>query len=169
LAGKGEYRLKKFLLLVLVFALILGCLGLAACGSSEDEEEVTPPPAEEEEVAPPEEEEAEPLSGGKLTWSDMPVYSGADQIQKGSWAMPPAQGEWSKVEWHYYETGDSVDKVASFYRDKMPDKGWDEMMWMEAEGVAWAYYSKNNEKDGAMFWISSDEGKTVFALMRASQ
>lgn len=160
--------MKKLLSLVLIFALILGCVGLAACGNgAEEEEEATPPPAEEE--APPEEEEVEPPSGRELSWSDIPVYSGADQIQKGSWAMPPAQGEWTKVEWRYYETGDSVDQVASFYRDKMPDKGWDEMMWMEVEGMAWAYYAQNNEKDGAMFWVTSDEDKTVFALMRASQ
>ena len=39
----------------------------------------------------------------------------------------------------------------------------------EAEGVAWAYYSKNGEEDGAMFWVASDEGETFFALMRSTK
>ena len=160
--------MKKLIAYVLVIILALGCIGLVACGNGEEEEEVAPPPVEEEEEAPTK-EETEPPSGGELSWRDMPVYSGADQVQKGGWAVPPAQGEWSEVEWRYYETGDSASKVASFYRDKMPDEGWEEMMWMEAEGVAWAFYTKNGEKNGAMFWVASDEGETVFALMRAAQ
>jgi len=167
---EGGYNMKKLISFFLVIILALGSIGLVACGNGEEEEEeVAPPPVEEEEEVPPTEEEEEPPSGGDLSWGDMPVYSDADQVQKGSWGIPPAQGEWSKVEWRYYETGDSADKVASFYRDEMPDEGWDEMMWMEAEGVAWAFFTKNGEKDGAMFWVASDEGETVFALMRATQ
>ena len=104
-----------------------------------------------------------------MTWNDIPLYSGAEQVQKGSWAIPPEQGEWAKVEWRYYETGDSVDDVAAFYKSQMPGQGWQEVVWMEAEGVVWGYYSKNDEADGAMFWCGSEEGETFFALMRATQ
>ena len=159
--------MKKLISCVLMIVLALGSIGLAACGSEGEEGETTPPASNGEATSPAEEEAPPPA--GSLSWSDIPAYSGASQVQKGGWAVPPAQGEWSKVEWRYYESGDSADRVASFYRGRMPDQGWDEMMWMEAEGVAWAYYTRNGERDGAMFWVTSDENKTIFALMRATQ
>jgi len=156
--------LKKVISLALVLVLLLGCIGLAACGGGE---EGTPPPNGE--ATPPSNGGAAPPSGGGLTWNDMPVYSGAKQVQKGSWSIPPEQGEWSKMEWRYYETGDSSSKAASFYKSQMPGEGWQEMAWMEVEEVSWGYYSKNDEQDGAMVWVGSDEGKTSIALMRATQ
>ena len=59
--------------------------------------------------------------------------------------------------------------LSIFYRMEMPKNGWQEMMWMEAQDVTWAYYSKNDEQDGTMVWLSADERTTVFALMRATQ
>ena len=144
---------------------MLGCIGLVACGGGESG--TTPPPSNGE-ATPPSNGGTIPPSGGGLTWNDMPVYSGANQVQKGSWSIPPEEGEWSKVEWHYYETGDSVSAVASFYKSQMPTKGWQETMWMEMEEMSWGYYSKNNEQDGAMVWVGSDEGGTFLALMRAA-
>jgi hypothetical protein len=167
---EGEYSVKKVALIMSILIITLSCVGLVACGGGDGNGNgngakptatATPTTTPTSTSAP---------SGG-LTWDDIPLYSGASQVQKGSWAIPAEQGEWSKVEWRYYETGDSTDDVASFYKSSMPGKGWDEMMWMEAEGIAWAYYTKNNEKDGAMFWCSLDEeeNKTLFALMRATQ
>lgn len=72
------------------------------------------------------------------------------------------------MEWRYYETGDSVSTVAAFYRTEMPKKGWQEVGWMETEEMSWLGYSKNNEKDGAIIWIDSEEGKTFIALMRGT-
>lgn len=161
--------MKKLISLVLVLVMMLGCVGLVACGGGE--EDVTAPPPSEVEVTapPPSEEKPTPPPGGVLTWSDMPIYSGAKQVQKGSWSIPPAEGEWSKVEWRYYETGDSVDKVAAFYKSRMPGKGWEEMGWMEMQEMNWGIYNKNNEQDAAMVWIGSDDGKTALALMRATK
>ena len=149
---------KRILWLGLSF-LLVAALVLTSCSPAEEGQQ------EEEE----EEEESTPSGGGGLTWSDIPIYSGAKQVQKGTWAIPAEQGEWSKVEWRYYESDDSADDVASFYKSQMPSEGWHETMWMEAEGVAWAYYSKNGEEDGAMFWVASDEGETFFALMRSTK
>jgi hypothetical protein len=166
--------LKKIALITLVLILVLGSFGLAACGGGDEGDDTTAIETEvtaEETTDEPEEETPTPAQSGDLTWNDMPVYSGASQIQKGSWAIPAEQGEWSKVEWRYFETSDGTNNVASFYRAEMLDKGWTEMMWMEAEGIAWAYYTKNGEKDGAMFWCSFDEDEdiTIFAVMRATQ
>jgi hypothetical protein len=99
----------------------------------------------------------------------MPIYSGVGQIQKGSWSIPPAEGDYSKFEWRYYETNDSLDKVATFYRSQMPAKGWEEKGWMEVQQMNWGMYNKNNEKDAAMVWVNSQEGKTVIALWRATK
>jgi len=143
--------LKKVISLVTVVAMMLGSVGLVACGG---EEVVTTPP---------------PPPAGGLTWNDMPVYPGVNQVQKGAWSIPPEEGEWSRVEWRYYETGDSVSTVAAFYKSQMPGKGWEETFWMEMDEMRWGYYSKNNEQDAAMVWVGSDEGKTFIALMRATE
>lgn len=165
--------MKKVVSLVLVVAVMLSSVGLVACGGGEG---VTPPPPSgeaappaEEAAPPPSEEEPTPPPAEGLSWNDMPVYSGAKQVTKGTWTIPPAEGEWSKVEWRYYETGDSVSTVVAFYKSQMPGKGWQEMAWMEMEGVSWGYYSKNDEQDEAMVWTGSDDGKTFIALMRATQ
>jgi len=143
----------KVISLVLIMVIMLGLIGLVACGR---ENETTPSNGG---TAP---------SGDDSTWDDIPVYSRAKQVQKGSWSISPDEGKWSKVEWRYYETGDSVSTVAAFYRTEMPKKGWQEVGWMETEEMSWLGYSKNNEKDGAIIWIDSEEGKTFIALMRGT-
>ena len=57
--------MKKILSLVLVVAMVLGCIGIIACGGGGGEGEA--PPSEEEEEAPPSEEEEEPPSGEDLS------------------------------------------------------------------------------------------------------
>ncbi len=100
----------------------------------------------------------------------MPLYSGAGQIQKGSWSIPPAdESDYSKVEWRYYETNASLVTVSAFYKNQMPAKGWTEKGWMEVQEMHWGLYDKNNENDAAMVWINSQEGKTVIAMWRASK
>ena len=104
-----------------------------------------------------------------LTWDDIPVYAGAGQIQKGSWSIPPSEGDYSKFEWRYYESSDGLDKVGPFYRREMPAKGWTETAWIEVQGMVWGSYTKNGENDAAMVWTSSQEGKTVLALWRGTR
>jgi len=158
--------LKKVISLVLVVVMMLGCIGLVACGGGE---EVGPPPTEEEAPPPSEEEPTPPPPGVGLTWGDMPVYPGANQVQKVTWSIPPAEGDFLRIEWRYYETRDSVSAVATFYKSQMPGKGWEETFWMEMDEMRWGYYAKNNEQDGAMVWVGFDEGKTFIALMRATE
>jgi hypothetical protein len=99
----------------------------------------------------------------------MPVYAGAKQVQKGAWAIPPTEGDYSEFEWRYYEVGDDVSTVANYYRSQMPGKGWTEMASMEVPDMLWSMYSKNNEQDVAAVWVSSDEGKNFLALWRAKK
>jgi len=159
--------LKKAISLVLVLVVVLSCVGLVACAGRGESET----PSSNGGTTSTSGGEAPPPSVGGLTWDDMPVYAGAEQIQKASWAIPATEGDWSKVEWRYYRMEDAlndVGMVAMFYRMEMPKNGWQEMRQMEKQDMSWSYYSKNDEKDGAAVWISYDEGKTVFALMRAT-
>jgi len=96
--------LKKLLSLLLVSILVLAGISLFACGGEEEVEETQTPPTSEPARALEKEPVTAPSTGG-LTWNDMPVYSGAKQVTKGSWSIPPAEGDYSKVEWRYYETG----------------------------------------------------------------
>jgi len=112
--------------------------------------------------------EIQPPPGGALTWDDVPIYAAAEQIQKGNWSIPPAQGDFSKVEWRYYELdgANDVAMVTRFYKMEMPKNGWQETNWMEAGGMSWALYHKNGEENVAMIWIGTSEDKTIIAIMK---
>lgn len=163
----------KKIALVFVIIAVLSLLTVGACGGNGDNEETTPQTSAQ--TSQPSSSEPETTTessnggGGSLTWNDMPVYGGADQVQKGSWSIPADEGGYSKVEWRYYETGDSIDKVVDFYKDKMPDNGWDEMGWFDIQEAAWGMYTKNNEKDAAYVWMSKEDNNTVIAMMRATE
>ena len=112
---------------------------------------------------------ASQVAGGGLNWNDMPVYSGATNIQSASWAVPPAGGDYSKVEWRYYTSGDSISAVASFYKAQMPGQGWQQTAWIDTQQGSWGSFTKNNEQDAALVWIGPGEGNTSIALMRATE
>ena len=99
-------------------------------------------------------------------------------MQNGSWSIPLAAGDWSKIEWRYYESHawDDVSMIKEdmrqftmFYTNEMPKNGWEEMGWMKTPEANWCSYSKNNGQDGAMVWVSSEGDKAIFALMRATK
>ncbi|MFC2017605.1 hypothetical protein ACFLUD_04255 [Chloroflexota bacterium] len=141
--------MERIISLGLAVVMILGCTSLVACGGGE-EIGTTP-------------------SGSVLTWDDMPVYPGAKQIEKGSWPIPEARGEWSKIEWRYYETIREERFVLYFFKTEMLNKGWREDAWVTHRGTTTGSYSKNNKQDGAMTWTYSFEGGTIIALMRATK
>jgi len=160
--------LKKLSSLLLALILVVSVISLSACGGGEESNEIQTPSTSEPAKAP-EKETATTPSTESLSWNDMPIYSGAKQVQKGSWSIPPSEGDYSKVEWRYYESGDDLDTIAAFYKSQMPAKGWEEMGWMEVLEMSWGLYNKNDENDTAMVWMALDEGKGIIALMRASK
>lgn len=141
--------MRRILSLVLVPVMVLGCISLSACAGGNGGE--VPAPPGEEEPAPPSDEASSPpppssdeeaspppsSSGGGVSWGDMPVYSGAKEIQKGSWATPPAEGDYSTVEWRYYQADADPSAVATFYKSAMPGEGWQEAAWVEMPEGKW--------------------------------
>ena len=154
--------MKKIIFLALVAVMLLACVSFTACGGG------APPSGEGAEsgdgtTAPPSSD------GDGFTWNDAPTYPGASQIARGSWAIPPEEGEWQRAEWRHYETGDSQSTVVAFYQSAMAQNGWQQMMEMEIEEISWFWYTKNNEQDGAMVWIGKDNGNTIISIMRGGQ
>ncbi len=162
--------MKKLISISLVFVLLTGLLSLAACGSKSNNETKTTTAASTKTTEKTTAKTTTDSSSGGLTWNDMPVYSGAGQVQKGTWSIPPSDdADYGKFEWRYYESSASMSDVAAFYRSQMPGKGWEEKGWMEMGEVSWGMYNKNNENDAAMVWVSNQEGKTAIALWRAAK
>jgi len=155
---------------VLLCLLVAVCLGTSGCGGDEVPESAAPSGTVEESEDGEESTTASTASGGSF-WSDVPVYATAMQLQTAAWSIPPQDGDYEKAEWRYYElpSAHDVEMVARFYKMEMPKNGWQQMMEMEVQDVAMLLYAKNNEADAAYVWVGSEDGKTVFALMRASR
>jgi hypothetical protein len=171
-------------------------LALAACGGGGDEEEENggdegeSPAAtktveaegtpEVVETSKPEKTEEPSGGGGGASLGDVPVYPGADKVgdYSGSDVPLPLLGEgldteeYKTSEWAVYETGDSVDDVAAFYKDKMPDNGWKEENWFDTsmgDGVAWGGYTKNDGDNAAWVAISGSGDKTEIVIGTGSK
>ena len=168
--------MRKATAILSFLVLSLGCIMLGGCGSGQEEDAATQPevPEVEEDVSAGDEAEvavAATPSDGPF-WSDVPVYATAMQLQTAAWNIPPqGDDDYERAEWRYYELPPAhfVEEVARFYKMEMPKNGWQQMMEMEVQDVAMLFYMKNNENDAAYVWVASEDGKTVFALMRASK
>ena len=166
--------MRKATAILLVLVLALGCIMLGGCGLGQEEDAATQPAGpEDEEVSAGDEAKvvvtATPSDGS--FWSDVPVYATAMQLQDASWSIPPQDDEYERAEWRYYElpSAHSVAMVAMFYKMEMPKNGWQQMTEMEVQDAAMLFYTKSNENDAAYAWVASEDGKTVFALMRAKK
>ena len=156
---------------------LLLALALAACGGGGEEkatpsggqQQATPAATKTTEAAETPAAGEKPSNGGEVSLKDIPVYPGADKVADYSGTSPiplpggegPNAGEYSNVQWALYETGDSVDKVAKFYKDKMPDNGWHEEGWFdtsgEGGGVALGSYTRDDGKTAAWVFTSGNE------------
>jgi hypothetical protein len=164
--------MKNIIILILSMTLVLIILGLPACGGNNQLSQ-TPSSSQSSTKTSTASSVAatqSQSSGSGLNWDDMPVYSGASNVQKGSWSVPPSEDEeYSHYEWRYYEANASNADVAAFYKSKMPSIGWKEMGWMDMQGTSWGMYNKNDEKDAAMIWVSTQDKKTVIGMWRGTK
>ena len=160
----------KIRLLLLVMAALLVGVGLAGCGPKKDGITTTPAsPGQTSTPTVPSKVGIPVPSVPGLSWDDIPIYRGLQNVQQASYSTPPAQGDYAKFEWRYYESNDSVENIAAFYKKEMPARGWTEAGWMEVPQMNYGMFNKNDEKDAAMVMVSSQEGKTIVALWRATQ
>jgi hypothetical protein len=184
---------------ILGLAILTLALALAACGGGDDEEEenggdggapAATKTAEAGETETPEvvetqepEKTEEPSGGGGgggASLSDLPVYPGADKV--GDWSssdvpLPLIGGgdvdleDWEESEWASYESGDSWETVADWYRDKMPDDGWEEEGWSHFSfegGVAWGSYTRDGGDSAAWVFVSGTEGEQTQIVIGAA-
>jgi hypothetical protein len=96
---------------------------------------------------------------------------GSSRIQKGNWSIPADnKTDYVNMGWQYYEVPSPVADMASYYRKQMAARDWNEKSWNDTPQMSWGLFTKNNENDAAMVWISTGEtGKTVIALWRAAK
>ena len=169
-------------------------LALAACGGGDDEgeenggEEDGSPAAtktveaedtetpEVVETKTPEADEPSSGGGGDATRGDIPVSPGADKtgdFSSDDIPLPLIGGgdvdleDWELSEWATYETDDSWETVADFYRDKMPDSGWEEEGWSDFSfegGVAWGSYTRDGGDSAAWVFVSGTEDQTEIVI-----
>ena len=99
------------------------------------------------------------------------MMAGSSEIQKGNWSIPPFDSsDYSNMAWRYYDIYTRMSDMARFYKEQMPAKGWSEKSWIDTPEMSWGLFSKNNENDAAMVWISTGEdGRTVIAVWRAAK
>ena len=185
-------------MLGLIFVLALA-LSLAACGGGGDDEEnggerETPvatktaeaegtekpaDTAEAEKTATPE-KTSEPSGGGGASLGDVPVYPGAKKTAEysGSDVPLPVPGgdldvdQYADSKWAAYETTDSVEDVASFYKDKMAANGWEEESWFDLSfggGAAWGTFTRDNGDSAAWVFVGGDEEQTVITIGTGSR
>jgi hypothetical protein len=194
----GGERLK--LRLILGSIIVILALALTACGGGDDEgdeenggdngdgaaatktaeAEKTDTPEVVETQEPEKTEEPSGGGGGSASLDDIPVYPGADKTGdwSGSDAPIPLVGgddvdleDWEESEWATYETSDEWDTVADFYKDKMPDNGWEEEGWSDISfggGVAWGGYTRDGGDSAAWVFVSGYEDEQTQIVIGAA-
>jgi hypothetical protein len=107
-----------------------------------------------------------PAKASDPFWSNIPIYPGANTFQFNVRRPDPADAAYSKVEWQYYKTPDSSDKVGAYYRQQMAAKGWKEAMWIDDPGSGAANGTFTDSKQNMLeVWISTDQDKTTFLTL----
>jgi len=161
-------------------------VALAACGGGDEEDEEGTPSGGQQQATPTAGKTvaagqtstatAKPSSSGAASLKDVPVYPGADKVADYSGSSPiPLPGgegadtaEFQNIKWALYETGDSANKVADFYKSKMPDNGWDEQGWFDTSsqegGVAMGSYTRDNGNVAAWVFTSGSGDKTEIVI-----
>ena len=162
--------MKKLISLILMLVLMASCVTMVACGGGDDNGDLPGfPTGESSPDTHPSPADTAGTSGG-FTWDDVPVYPGADREEEFSMSMGGGgeYGDFERIEWRYYSTGDGIDEVSDFYQDKMPGKGWTEVMAMDMGEMWMGYWEKDNGNTGAYVGVTEDDGDTMFWMWRGT-
>ena len=162
--------MKKFISIILMLVLMASCVTMVACGGGDDDGDLPGfPTADSSPDARPSPADTAGTSGD-FTWDDIPVYPGADREEEFSMSMGGGgeYGDFERIEYRYYSTGDDPDEVGDFYKDKMPDKGWTEVMIMDMGEVSFGYWEKDGGDTGAYIGAAEDDGDTMLWMWRGT-
>ena len=165
--------MRNKLLTIILSLLLISSIGLIGCGGNDSPPEPTQAAPQTstptQQAAAVSQTTTQSSSSGNL-WSDMPIYSGATEVQQWNMTMPPAdESEYSKAEWRYYQTGDALSTVSDYYKNTMKSKGWEEQMWISSGEINTGMYMKNGENDAAFITVVSEDGKTMIGMWRAKK
>lgn len=136
--------MKKLVVIILTLMLLPCCVSLVACGDGEKQGETagatptsqpTPTAMAEATAKPPiaatatAGQSATPASTGEghLPWDDIPVYPGAEL--ELSEECPPQWQQCETCERRVYTTDASPEGVCEFYKNEMPKRGWDKIVY----------------------------------------
>ena len=136
--------MKKPFYMLMVLILVLSCTALVACGGGDDDDDEqsngTSSEVTSEETSATSDETSGTSGEG---CSDVPKYPGASDTE-ASWNWGAGQfGENAEAEWHYYTTDDDPSDVIDYYKDEMPDEGWQEVMSMDYDEYAMTIWMKD--------------------------
>lgn len=156
-------------LLAILIAFVVLSLACGACGlagdvieeTGEDEDSPAPPPTDE-----PDEPPADAPAPGKGI-KGIPIYPGASEVMSAT--PPPVPGAaagYKDVEAALYETRDDKDKVCGFYEDKMPEAGWDKVIYMPVdEGCITTWVSKDGKLGATVVVGEQPDGKVYISMV----
>ena len=151
----------KKLHLSMIIVLLLSAVSLVACGGDDDNQnnengsheaavtqgdqettnESEAKNSDEHEVVGGEESDTQQASGtGDLPWDDIPIYPGAELDVTNP--CPPQWEECDTCERRVYMIDDNPKEVCEYYKEKMPDNGWEGKCKKYPEGACSGAWSK---------------------------
>lgn len=158
--------MKKSGLIVILAVLCLGLVFMVACGGKKNQKEEvsqsgkTVSGTSSEKEARVEEKPGAKIEGGE--WKGVPVYPGAKLTDKMSVNLPITE-EVEDIQYAFFETSDSIIKVASFYQTEMPKKGWSGAMTVSDE-MAMGTYERDEENEMLVIMLGKQDNKTEITL-----
>lgn len=185
--------MKRSVVYVLIALMLALGAAFVACGGGGEEsnkEQAEPTAAEQQQDGQEQQQADTPAakatskpSGGESGGSigDVPVYPGAKKTTSGEWsgseAMIPAigsdvnAGDYTKVQYAMYETGDGAQDVFDWYKGKM--SGWDDRGSFSggSEGSVGAFgvWTKNDGKEAVWITIGEESGTTTLGIFLGTQ
>jgi hypothetical protein len=103
--------------------------------------------------------------GGKNpeNFGDIPIYPGCEQLMKVA-GEEDMNGQPGIIDHRMYVTSDSVEKVVSYYKEKMPGNGWTEESWYESS-INMGTYNKGEQNVAVIGIMPADaEGSTSITI-----
>ncbi len=123
--------MKKPIHFLLASLLLLGCVSLIACGGGGEKQQQAAS-TESSETGSAQVEVRQTSSGD---WGDMPIFSGAKS--EGEAKVITGVGAFERSEVRHYITDAKPAQVISYYKSKMPKKGWTKLLDAHEEDGVW--------------------------------